>query len=98
VLDGIPSGDQLQVLADCYGLDKDAELRFTTYDNRDSMRFLLILSSRLFRYALTRSFSEAIGSECIPSGDQLQVLADCYGLDKDAELRFTTYDVRLHGN
>ncbi|QQK48077.1 Protein kinase-like domain protein [Penicillium digitatum] len=31
VLDGILSGDQLQVLADCYDLDRDAELRFTSY-------------------------------------------------------------------
>lgn len=32
VLDGILSEEQLQVLADCYGLDKDAESRFIGYD------------------------------------------------------------------
>jgi hypothetical protein len=31
VLDGILSEDQLQGLADCYGWDKDANLRFTGY-------------------------------------------------------------------
>lgn len=31
VLDGVLSEDQLQSLADCYGLDKDADLRFTGY-------------------------------------------------------------------
>lgn len=31
VLDGMLGEDQLQVLAECYGLDKDADLRFTEY-------------------------------------------------------------------
>jgi hypothetical protein len=44
---------------------------------------------------LTRSIGCVLDG--ILSGDQLQVLADCYGLDRDAELRFTSYDVPMHG-
>ncbi|CAG8276445.1 unnamed protein product [Penicillium salamii] len=76
----------------------DAQIDQVVHDTQIHSEPISSLRERVRAWRKRRENNVGRVLDGILSEDQLQVLADCYGLDRDAELRFTSYDVPTHGN